>query len=159
MKNFSNTMIFTSNALSPSTTAYADGDAVGGELLTFTDVVPGTRGGGVVVDAELLDTSTVVTSYDLYLFDADPSGTNYDSDNSPFDLADTDSVKMLGKLAFSSGTVDQFADNQVYHSTGEVNFYLDGANDLYGVLVSAGTPTIATGNTLIVRLAIQRDSE
>jgi hypothetical protein len=159
MRLHGNTFIINSNELTPSTTAYADGDVID-DLLTFSDVVPGDIGGGVVVGAELIDSSTVVTSIDLVLFDSIPDSTNYDSDNAALDLADTDAARVIGVINFSSNDAAQFADNEIYFASGgNQEFFLGDGNDMYGVLVARGTPTYAPSNVLMVRLHVQRDAE
>lgn len=159
VKSFGNTAVVNSNEVAPSTTIYAAGDVMGG-LLTFSDVVPGDIGGGSIVGAELIDTSTVISSIDLLLFDSIPDSSNYDSDNTALDLADTDLARAIGVINFSSNDVSQLADNQIYFASGgNQEFFLGDDNEMYGVLVCRGTPTYGASNVLMVRLHIQRDAE
>ena len=155
---FGNTSIINSNEVSVSTAIYAAGEVMGG-LLTFSDVVSGDIGGGTIVGAELVDTSTVVASIDLLLFNSIPDSSNYDSDNAALDLSDTDLTRVIGVINFSSNDANQYADNQIYFASGgNQEFFLEDDNELYGVLVSRGTPTYATGNVLMVKLHVQRDA-
>jgi len=159
VKKFSNTVVVGSNELTPSTVAYTAGDVVG-NLLTFTDIVPGDFGGGTLTGAELIDTSTVIASIDLLLFDSIPDSTNYDSDNAALDIADTDLARAIGVISFSSADVKQFADNQIYFvSGGSQGIYLNDDNELYGALVARSAPSYSSGETLMVKLHIQRDAE
>ena len=159
VKKFSNTVVVNSDERAPSTTAYAAGDVIG-NLLTFSDIMPGDFGGGTLVGAELIDTSTVIASIDLLLFDSIPDSTNYDSDNAALDIADTDLARAIGVISFSSADVKQFADNQIYFvSGGSQGIYMNDDNELYGVMVARSTPTYAPSNVLMVKLHIQRDAE
>lgn len=161
VKKWGNTWSVMSNEISLSTTAYAAGDLMGG-LLTFNDVLETDIGGGTIVGAEIIDTSTVVAAIDLIVFqNALSTGTSATGDNAAFDLSDTDMVKVSDVISFSTGYLKQYADNALHMVASELDspFYLSGGNDLYGVLVSQATPTYTTGNSLSVRLDIRRDAD
>jgi len=153
-RSIANHIFAESSDISPSTTAYADGDVIGG-IITFSDVV-NDIGGGVVKDAVLADTSTVATSLNLFLFNQSPSSVADDNDG--FDPADSDLPYIFGRFEFASGSFEQFADNQICEAaSNEQPFYTEDGN-LYGVLVSRGTPTYAPNQTLNIRLMVARDS-
>jgi len=157
VKKWGNTWSVMSNEVSLSTAAYAAGDLMGG-LLTFSDVLESEIGGGAIVGAEIMDTSTVVAAIDLVIFqNALSTGTSATGDNAAFDLSDTDMVKVSDVISFSTGYLKLHADNALHMTASGLDspFYLSGGNDLYGVLVARATPTYATGNSLSVRLDIR----
>lgn len=135
------------------TSAYASGDLIG-EKLTFSDVVKqyDRGGGGLVQSSVLVDQAAQEADIDLILFDTDPTGTTF-TDNSALDVADADMDKIVGVVEFR--TYYAFGDNSVGQSLNlALPFILSTGQDLYGALVSRGTPTYAAATDLIVRLNI-----
>jgi len=163
VKKHGNTWSVMSNEVSLSTTAYGAGDQMGG-LLTFSDVLETDIGGGAIVGVEIIDTSTVAAKLDLILFQnalSTGTKTTSTSDNTAWDLADTDLAKVVDVVQFSTGNIRFLADNSIHTtaSTIDIPFYLAGGNDMYGMIVSQATPTYATGDALAVRLTVRRDAE
>jgi hypothetical protein len=162
-REFGNTWESVSNEIAPSTSIYADLDVVGG-LLTFPDVIQSDIGGGIIVDAVLYDTSSVSAPLELMLFSSPLSTgtvTSATGDNGALVLADTDLPKICGAITFSTGGVQHlFADNAVHFADTDLPkaFYATSRN-LYGVLLSRGTPTYSCGNIMGVKLIVARDSK
>lgn len=161
VRNHGNTWESLSNELAPSTTAYADGDVIGG-MLTFPDVVESDIGGGLIVDAMVYDTSTNIAPLELVLLSRTPSTgtvTSATGDNAAFDLADTDLTKVCAQIIFSSDNQSLYADNQIHYSIDPIrSFYLPSDKDMYGFLINRGTPTYSCGNIMSVKLVVTRDA-
>lgn len=138
--------------------AYADGDLIGAKM-TFTNIIREDIGGAVITSAQLIDASTQAAAVDLLLFNADLStGTPGDTgDNAAFDIDDADLANLIGIISFSTGDYSQFADNEIA-TVNDINLLiqLEDVQDIYGALVSRGTPTYTSTDDLIVRLNFER---
>jgi hypothetical protein len=161
-REFANTWEALSNEIAPSTTIYADLDVVG-TLLTFPDVIQSDIGGGEIVDAMIIDSSTVSAPLELLLFNTTLSaGTKTATgDNAPLIMVDTDLPKVCASITFSTGGNQHiFADNVVHFADTDLpkSFYSTSRN-LYGLILSRGTPTYSCGNIMAAKLIIKRDSK
>lgn len=138
--------------------AYADGDLIGAKM-TFSNILRSDIGGAMVVSAEVLDASTNAAALDLLLFNADVSTASvYSSgDNAALAVAAADLANLVGVVSFSTGDYSQFADNEiaVVNNIG-LGVYMPNGQDLYGVMVSRGTPTYTSTDDLTVRINIER---
>jgi hypothetical protein len=162
VKEFGNTWEILSNEIAPSTTIYADLDVIG-TLLTFTDVIPADMGGGEIVDAAIIDTSSVSAPLELLLFSSAPSSATKTAtgDNATLILADTDAPKVCASITFSTGGNQHvLADNVLHFADTDLpkSFYATGRN-LYGLLLSRGTPTYSCGQIMAAKLIVKRDSK
>lgn len=139
-----------------STSAYADGDLIGTKL-TFTAALRSSGGAsGALQSATLTDLAAQNAAIDLILFNADPTSTTF-TDNAAFDIADADLSKVVARVAFTASDYFSFADNSVAQ-VDSLGLGLSGpSRDLYGALVSRGTPTYATASDLTVRIAVWSD--
>lgn len=122
--------------------AYISGDAVGA-VMTFSNALrnPGGVGGtGVLKSVKIADYAKQNAILDLILFRSAPTAV---TDNSPFDPSDADTLKIVAAVQVS--TWYSFNDNSYGQAECAIDVESDTA-DLYGVLVSRGTPTYATGD-------------
>jgi len=142
--------------------AYADGDLIGTKL-TFTDVVANDRGGGLIKNVIIVDLDGNSAEMDLFLFDTDletntgtGAKTNWSTgDNAAADICDSDALNIIGAINISTG---DYAAAGAGIAAVEVDlpFYVPGRN-MYGIVVSGGTPQFNSTGTLLVKLAIERD--
>ncbi len=140
------------------TSAYADGDLIGGKL-SFSNASRFSAGSALLQNALLVDKAAQSANIDLILFDADPTGTTF-TDQSAFDVADADLDKIVAVIRFGSyGDWVTFADNGIaqYTPPGGVPIKLTTGTTLYGALVSRGTPTFASSSDLKARLVLVQD--
>lgn len=138
--------------------AYDAGDVVA-ELITFAKVAEAGRGsaGFRVVSACIKDLDAQDVDYDLFLFDANPSGTTLTLD-SALDVADADLPKLIGHVNIDDGIA--FADSIYLRGEPDKPLYFalpEEGTDLFGVLVTRGTPTYAASAAGVsVRLVLER---
>ena len=148
-----------SASVSPSATAYAAGDLVGG-LITFEDVIEADYGGGLIVHSSIVDLAKQSAALKLMLFNGSLStgtGTTL-TDNEAADIGDSDiKDKYIGHLTFTTGEYVVLSDNSAATNAEQISFYLPSGRDLYGVLVTQGTPTYTSGEVITVKLGIEID--
>lgn len=133
---------------------YAAGDAVGGKL-TFTGVSRKSGGGGVVESLVLVDFAQEQAATDLVLFNQDITPT---ADNSPYDPSDADLGNCIGVIPIVAGDYNNFVDNAVatVRNVG-LRFKTSGTTNLYGQMVTRGTPNYDAASDLKVILIIKQD--
>lgn len=144
-----------------TTPAYASGDQVGG-LQTFTGAALATGRGGQIVGATLIDKGKQKAALELWVFIVSP--TLAGSDNNAFDLTDANLVTAIpaGVIAFPAARYVDSASSSVCFgeslSGGPilVPFVTSATANLFGVLVSRGTPTYASTTDLVVDLVINQ---
>lgn len=146
---------------SVDTSIYASGDVIGG-LLTFTASVGSAVGSGLLVGATVKDKSGQSAPLTLWLFDSNPSNSTF-TDQAAFALSDSDLSKSIGFITFGSSSVVTSTLNSLHHVNTlamPVRARTSGgaaSGVLYGVLVSAGTPTFGTSSDVSVQLEIISD--
>lgn len=142
---------------------YASGDVIGAAM-TFTALGRGQNLGGVVRQAIITDRAKQTSaSLELWLFNAAPTLVN--ADNGVFDITDAnlEAAQCIGVIDFAAANWKSTNSNAV--NSGTINgsppdcAYLPAAanGNIYGVLVSRGTPTYATISDLVVRLYVTKD--
>jgi len=135
--------------------AYSANDFVGtsATAMTFAGVARVNAGSGVIVSAVLIDYALQLAPGELWLFDTAPAG--LPADNAAFTL--TDAATLIGIIPFST----YYASALNSGSAGlnlPISFNCVGGavKDIYGVFVTRGTPTYASGDVTI-RLQIAQD--
>jgi hypothetical protein len=139
-----------------STSAYSAGDVVGG-VLTFSNALNGL-GQAVIQSLTLRSKSVQTAGFKLYVFSANPSNTTW-TDNAAPSLNAADLPSLLG--VYSLTTADSgLGTMTIYNLDGigktvEVNDLSVNtpARDLYGVIVTTGTPTLTTATDLTVNFS------
>lgn len=145
--------------LQVDTSIYASGDLIGkhtGGYLTFANVIG--IAGSRLISARLIDQAKQAAAIDLVLFSAVPN-TNTLTDNGALDVSDTDLPSYLGHVSFVAGSYAAFADNNAA-ILNNINLAFNPASnlkDIYGLLVSRGTPTFAAATDLAVSITVERD--
>ncbi|PZR37162.1 hypothetical protein [Caulobacter segnis] len=137
-------------ALAGSTTQYAAGDAIGG-LLTFAGFGRIAGGTGLVQMASVMSKSAQTFACDLVLFHTAPAASAF-VDNNAAVIAAADWDKILGVVHISDWTAlggPSFAEATQLAMAYKVAV---GQTDIYGVLISRGTPTLNSATDLKVAL-------
>lgn len=148
-----------SQTLQVDTSAYATGDLIGkhtGGYLTFANAIG--VGGTKLISARLIDQAKQAAAIDLVLFSTIPN-TNTLTDNGALDVADADLLNYLGHISFVAGSYAAFADNNAAILR-DLQLGLNPASNdknIYGLLVSRGTPTFAAATDLAVAITLERD--
>ena len=140
------------------TSAYADGDLIGGKL-SFTSATRFSGGSALLQNALLVDQAKQSANIDLVLFGADPSGTAF-TDQAAFDVADADMDKIIAVIRFGTyGDWITFNDNGIaqYTPPGGVPIKLTTGTTLYGALVSRAAPTFAASTDIKAILVLTQD--
>jgi hypothetical protein len=145
--------------LTVDTAIYASGDLIGkhsGGYLTFAKAIG--VGGTKLISARLIDQAKQAAAIDLVLFSTPPN-TNTLTDNGALDVSDTDLPFYLGHISFVAGSYAAFGDNNAA-ILNNIQLGLNPASNdknLYGLLVSRGTPTFAAATDLAVSISVERD--
>lgn len=136
--------------ITPDTSAYADGDVVGGVLTFQTE---GRVKGGVFTHVRLADDDSEGAAYRLYLYHDQPSTI---ADNAAFTLSLADEAKLIGWIDIASSGYLSIGTTRVTQvvitsAMGSVQPYW--LNRLYGYLVTNGsTPTFASDKTINISI-------
>ena len=135
------------------TSQYASGDLIG-EKLTIAGAGRALGRGGTIVSLAVVDLAKQSSALDVVFFDTDPANTTF-TDNSAFDIHDTDADTIMGVVKVAAGDYSAFNDNSAA-SVENIQLGYD-VQTLYAAIVSRGTPTyVATGD---VRLVIAFDQD
>ena len=137
--------------ITPDTSAYADGDVVGG-LLRFDS----ERGSSAIVSVLVHDDDNEGAVFDLYLFDEEPTTI---ADNAAFTPTIADLQKRIATIAVDTyATVNSIKVATIHLAqTGTIVPF--SGNNLYGYLITNGsTPTYAADKTINIRLNVVGES-
>jgi hypothetical protein len=144
-----------SSTVALSSAAYDAGDVVGG-IITFSKAIDVENTGGIIKSAKLIDYNFQKTQTDLILFKTKPASSTGIPNHGAAKFPDSDMAEIVGTVKFSTGEYIAFDTNCVAMSYDEVPFNLGSDKNLYGVLITRGTPTYIKTETLPVTLNIQR---
>lgn len=136
-----------------TTPAYTAKDAVGG-LLTFANAVRASGGSGRIEAVQVEDKGQQRADLDLVLFDRTFTAP---TDNAIFNPSDAELLTCVGWIPIGAGNYSDFSTNSVaaINSVG-LEFVLNGT-DLFGALVTRGTPTYTSSSDIVVTLTILQD--
>lgn len=138
----------------PVTTAtpdYSSGDAVGG-LLTFTDFVRGSPGGGKITRIFVKSKVAIAVDCILHLFDANPSASTF-ADNGALTIHADDWAKVIkSQLIVAADFVTQGAGLTQADKSVSIPFETAGAPNLYAILEARGAINLASASDLEVWL-------
>lgn len=141
-----------SASVTPTVTAgaYSAGDAVGG-LLTFTNAASGSM--ARVVSVVVIDKGDQGVALNLFLAKETFTAT---ADNDAINISDSDAAKSIGCVAIATGDyVDVGGAKIATKQVGYLGFVDSGDTNLYGQLITTGTPTYASTSDLTVILVIE----
>lgn len=133
-----------------STSAYADGDLVGGKI-TLKEALP-TDGKAQVQALLLADDASVAAELTVVLFGRDPENTTF-TDQNTFDIHDDDLTRVVGTFRFRGGTgegadYESFNDN-AFGLLSDFTLPVSAVEGtLYAAIVSRGTPSYDASDDL-----------
>lgn len=143
-----------------ATTAYAGVAAtpvcVGSGVLTFTGAMRQAGGTGVLQSLDIVDTDNIKAPLVLLLFNQNPSAGTYTDKSAP--VFSTDVANLIRAIPINTSDyqvaggvaiADLCPGSRILTGVGSAN--------IYGVLVTVGTPTYTHANALTVKLGIMRD--
>lgn len=127
---------------------YASGNAIGG-LLTFTGLAD--AGEALILSGVVLDKSGQNAACDLVLFNAAVAAP---TDKAAVAISSADLQKAIGVISFATADFASVGTGGVGgKSKGNLNIASTSAdNNLYGVLISRGTPTYVSTSDITVVL-------
>lgn len=131
-----------------STGIYAAKDAVGG-LMTFSNAARASGGSIVIEAATIIDNDQEMTGLELVLFDRTFSAA---ADNAIFAPSDADLLNVVGVVKFSDWA--DFSTNSIATRSGLGLAAKLNGTDLFGQLLTRGTPTFTATSDITVVLHI-----
>jgi len=137
-----------------STTAYASGDVIGAKL-TFANIGRVAAGTGLIQDVTILCKSAQTFACDLVLFKADPTNSTF-TDNAALAVHASDLPNVIGAIPISTWT--NLGTPSIAQASQLARAYAlaSGVTSMFGVLVSRGTPNLAsTSDITVVVKALQ----
>jgi hypothetical protein len=136
---------------------YASGDFVGtsATAMDFTPMARAAAGSGLILGALLVDDSAQTVPLELWLFHTAPAGPP--ADNAAFTMTDAGALNRIGVIEFNTyhaSALNTASDGEICN--GHAPFVCAaGDQSIFGVLVTRGAPTYATGQLHITLLAVQ----
>ena len=139
------------------TSAYATGDFIGADVLTFPDLAlqltesVGQRG-GLIQSIMVVDKASQDANLEIIIFSSDPAATTF-SDNDALDIDDADLAKIIAIIPITA--YHDFVDNSVATVSGlAIPFITDTGNDLFVAIVSRGAPTYVATSDVIITIGV-----
>jgi hypothetical protein len=137
-----------------SGSAYSTGNSVGGKL-TFAGVARTGVGSGIMQSLVLTCKSVQTCTYDLVLFNADPTATTI-TDKVALTINSADLPKIIGVIHVNDLT--SFATNCEAQALNlALPFALPSGTTMYGALVVRGTPTYTSTSDVTISARIIQD--
>lgn len=134
-----------------STGQYSAGDALGG-LLTFPGATRRAGLGGSILTVTLLDLTKQSAATDLVLFKKTFAAT---ADNGVFDPSDADAANYIGQISIATTDYAAFNDwSGACVRNVRFDYRIEDGTDLFGQLVTRGTPTYALGELVLTVTAV-----
>lgn len=128
-----------------------------GVAWVFPDMATEAGGAGEIVGAILTTTATsIVATFRLWLFDANPAASELD-DNAAFSLHADDQAKLIGVIDFAACAPFGGVAGSFTSTLAKPYRCADGDTDLYGILqITDATTAEAAGMVVIVKLLTRR---
>lgn len=133
-----------------STSAYATGDCVGG-LMTFSTAFSESGGTGLLQRVTIMCKSAQTAQLDMILFSDNPSSSTL-TDNAAIAIAAADFDKVAGVVHITDWT--NLGTPSVGFAYGLALPIKGTGTSMYGVLVSRGTPTLASTSDIKVQIQV-----
>ena len=143
-----------------ATTAYA-GTTVApvcvGSVLTFTNAMRISGGTGVLQSIDVIDTNVVKAPLLLVLFNQNPNNGTYTDKSAP--VFGTDAVNIIRTIPINASDYVQLNATMSIADLSPGGRMLTGVGsaNIYGLLLTTGTPTYSGATALTVKLGIMRD--
>jgi len=152
--------LFTATPTISSGAIYAAGDLVG-TVMTFNSVALATGRSGQIVGSTIIDKGKQNAALQLWLFAVSPTLVN--TDNGVFDITDANLVTALpiGVIDFAATDYRSTASNSIVNGAvlldrAPLPFTTSGGANIFGALVTTGTPTYTSTTDLVVYLNVQQ---
>ncbi len=136
-----------------TTPAYTAKDAVGA-VMTFSNAVRASGGSCRLEAVQVVDKGQQMASLELMLYDRAPATTP--TDNAIYAPTDAELVNVLAVVPIYPSDYSVLSTNSVASRLVGAELLLNGT-DLFGILVTRGTPTYTSTTALIVSLTILQD--
>ena len=135
--------------------AYSANDAVGG-LITFSSAAYATFGGGIIQTITIIDDAKQDAESELHLFNQTFTPT---ADNAAFNPSDDDMENWVGSLSVNPADYTDFVNNSgaSVSNIGLAFNLVTTGQDLFGQLVTRGTPTYTATDDLTIKPTILQD--
>lgn len=143
--------VVTATVTGSTSPAYAAGDLVGG-VLTFADCLSVLKG-GILNSIKLRSKSVQTAGFKLYLFSANPAATTW-TDNAAPNLNAADLPNLIGMYSLTGN--DSGLGTMTIYSLDGIGSIIENtaSSNLYGVLVTTGTPTLVSTTDLSVSIGV-----
>lgn len=136
------------------TSAYADGDAIGG-LQTLSEALQDSTLSGRLDSITIIDQAKQSPALELYFFQSNVTG---GSDNASYSPSDADIAECIGVVRVVSNDYNNTATQSVATLNPELAFQLDAGNGtIYLQIVSGGAATFGASTELKLRAVISAD--
>ena len=137
------------------TSAYADGDNIGGTEYQLSDVVNYTNG-GFAWCVVVRDYAEQTPGFTMLFFSAEPSNTTL-TDNSALTIADADLANCIGFISVESADYYALTGNSIAFKSDVGVAYVADADDLWVVLVADGAFTFGASTDLDIDIFFRMD--
>lgn len=146
------TVTVTLNPIVTASSAYASGNSVGGKL-SFNNIL-GPQQSGVVQSLTITSKSSQTTGYKLYLFASNPGNSTITDKATPtLNAADVPSLVDVIIL----GNADNTLTATINVTDGISRAVVAPTSNLYGILVTTGTPTYTLASDIFISLTVMQD--
>lgn len=135
-----------------STSIYAAGDSIGGEM-TIANAAASSGGYGLLRSVVIGDKDNERAEMDILFFDRAQTGTA--TDQSPFDPADADLANFVGSISVLTSHYNSFSDNAGAVVPCSVPIKCN-ATSLFAYAVALATPTYTSTSDLTFHFSIER---
>lgn len=134
--------------------AYVSGNVLGG-IDTFINAFRTTNGSGIIASCLLLDRANQKAPVTLLLYDAPPSHGTY-TDHNAFSFDSVDAQHFIRGINFANAdyTTDGAYAWIDYGSIAKIILSTDGTANLYGIMITTGTPTFNSTKNITIKLGI-----
>lgn len=140
---------FISQSPTVDTSAYASGDTIGAKM-TFTGVCSMGKQRAQILGVQILDKAKQSADIDVVLFNTSAPGGTY-TDNAAITIADANLPNIQAEISIT--THKTFNDNSISYSSEVIRPVMcDTPGNLYGYMISRGTPTYAASDLTVVLL-------
>ena len=137
------------------TSAYADGDNIGGASYELPSVNNEGQG-GVIWTINVFDYAKQTPAITILFFDQEPTNTTF-TDNAVLAVDDADLPHLVGHVAIASTDYASLSDNAVATKTNIGLSYVALEDSLWAVIQSNGAPTFVADSDLDVQITIWMD--
>lgn len=137
-----------------STSAYADGDMIGGKM-TLNYAVPVGETDATITDVRLYCKTSQDFDCDIVFFEADPDSTTF-TDNAAVALAVADFDKVAGFVSIEATDWADLGTPSMAYKSVSIQCQVASGRALYAAIVSRDTPTLGSTSDLKLEATVIR---